>query len=1046
MRRFLSLVPLFALLLVPIPAAAQQAQATITGVVKDPSGAVLPGVTVEAASPVLIEKVRSGVSDGTGQYRIVNLPPGIYTVTFTLTGFSTFKREGIELAGTLTASVNAELKVGSLQETITVSGETPVVDVQSARRQYVIEGNDLQALPTSRSYNNVLQLAPGVDPGTAQIQLSPTMLLFTAHGGSSQDGRLTLDGINTGASRGGSGVSGYVPDMQNLAEVNFSISGNLGEAETGGPQMTVVPKQGGNRFSGSFFATAFGEGFQDDNFTPRLQAAGLGAPPKILHLYDIQGAIGGPIKRDRIWFFFNTRQVGRGDAQPGIFANKNAGDPNKWTYDPDLNTQGRIDTARKINALRLTFQLTPRNKLSVFYDNQPQCTGAGWLDGSDACRTTVPGTDGWIAGGSQVNGFFGPGPNSPETGDYQNNWQRVQQAKWQSPVTSRLLLEAGFGIYASRWGYEERPGNQTADLIRAQEQGTIPGTGLSNLKYRSSNWPNGRIGAHTWNASGSYVTGAHNVKFGYQGAFHRDIDNLFTIISNSQRLQYRFLNGTPNLITMDAGPWTRQVRTEYAAFFAQDSWTYNRMTIQGALRYDRAWSYYPAQSIGPDVFIPNEISYGRTTGIEGYNDISPRIGGAYDVFGNGKTSVKANFGKYLAPATNQYPYDTMNPVARLSTQTTRSWTDQNGNFKADCNLQNSATQDNRSSGGDFCGQWNDLNFGKERPTTVLDNSLLSGWGTRPNDWQFGVSVQQEVAPRVSVEAGYYRRWWNHFAPVTDNIVTKPSDYDTFSVNAPIDPRLPGGGGYSVGPIYDIRPSTGLVGQINNVVYNVENYGDYSRTGDFFDIGVTARLRNGLTLQGGTSTGRVTENTCAAVGGAPEFVGQVTTGSTRALANAAFPVVPFCDYQEPFRTGVKGTGSYIVPKIDVQVGGTFSSVPGVGLQATVTVPTAVASQTLGRPLAANLPNVTVNMLQPGTVFGDRANDLDLRIAKLFRFQNMRANLALDVVNVFNSDAILLYNPLMGAFSATGVYTANATWPAPTQVIQARLYRVSVQFDF
>src|SRR5262245_8361242 len=704
MRRFLSLVPLLALLLVPIPAAAQQAQASITGIVRDPSGAVLPGVTVEASSDVLIEKVRSGVSDGTGQYRIVNLPPGNYTVTFTLTGFSTFKREGIVLEGTLTASVNAELKVGSLQETITVSGETPVVDVQSARRQYVIEGTALQALPTSRSYNNVLQLAPGVDPGTAQIQLSPTMLLFTAHGGSSQDGRLTLDGINTGASRGGSGVSGYVPDMQNLAEVNFSISGNLGEAETGGPQMTVVPKQGGNRFSGSFFATAFGPGFQND-YSDRVSAAGLVAPPKILHLYDVKGAIGGPVKKDRIWFFFNTRQVGRGDAQPGIFANKNAGDPNKWTYDPDLNTQGRIDTARYINALRLTFQLTPRNKLSVFYDNQPSCTGAGWLEGSDACRTSVPGTDGWIAGGSQVNGFFGPGPNAPETGDYQHSWQRVQQAKWQSPVTSRLLLEAGFGIYASRWGYEERPGNQTGDLIRVQEQGTIPGTGLSNLKYRSSNWPNGRIGAHTWNASGSYVTGAHNVKFGYQGAFHRDIDNVFTIISNSQRLQYRFLNGTPNLITMDAGPFTRQVRTEYAAFFAQDSWTINRMTIQAALRYDRAWSYFPPQQLGPDRFIPTAVAFDTTKGSDSYNDIAARIGGADDVCGNGKTSLKSNYGKYLAPATNQYPYTTMNPVERLVTQTTRSWTDANGNFKTDCELMNPAAQDLRSGGADFCGAW-----------------------------------------------------------------------------------------------------------------------------------------------------------------------------------------------------------------------------------------------------------------------------------------------------------------------------------------------------
>ena len=172
---------------------------------------------------------------------------------------------------------------------------------------------------------------------------------------------------------------------------------------------------------------------------------------------------------------------------------------------------------------------------------------------------------------------------------------------------------------------------------------------------------------------------------------------------------------------------------------------------------------------------------------------------------------------------------------------------------------------------------------------------------------------------MSVEVGYYRRWWNHFTPLTDNILTKPSDYDQFNLTAPLDARLPGGGGYTVGPLYDIRPATGLVGQFNNVIHNVEDYGDYSRHADYIDIGITARLRNGLTLQGGTSTGRVAENTCATVAGAPEFVGSLTTGATRPLAAAGATLVPYCDYKEPFsRTGVKGTGSYIIPKVDVQI--------------------------------------------------------------------------------------------------------------------------------
>ena len=215
------------------PAFAQQAM--LAGVISDGSGGVLPGVTVEVSSPALIEKVRSAVSDGTGQYRIVALPPGTYAVSYALAGFNTVRREGVALTGNATTTVNIELRVGAIEESVVVTGESPIVDVQNARRQQVIAGQVLSTLPTSRSYNNILQLVPSVAAGDGNIQLRPTMLLFTAHGGSAQDGRLTVDGINTGSSRGGSGVSSYVPDVQNASEVVFTISGNLGEAETGGP-------------------------------------------------------------------------------------------------------------------------------------------------------------------------------------------------------------------------------------------------------------------------------------------------------------------------------------------------------------------------------------------------------------------------------------------------------------------------------------------------------------------------------------------------------------------------------------------------------------------------------------------------------------------------------------------------------------------------------------------------------------------------------------------------------------------------------------------
>src|SRR5439155_10322293 len=221
--------------------------------VRDTSGAVLPGVTVEASSPALIEKTRSAVTDGTGQYRIISLQPGTYAITFTLAGFSTVKRDGIELTGTFVATVNADMKVGALAETITVTGETPVVDVQSAKRETVLSGDVIESLPGTHAYGTLLNAMPGLTVDDNGLKNSPTMTFFTARGGSTNEGRMTINGMNVAASFNGGGVSSLAYDANNVDEVSVVLAGGMGETDVGGPVMNLVPRTGGNSFKGQVF-------------------------------------------------------------------------------------------------------------------------------------------------------------------------------------------------------------------------------------------------------------------------------------------------------------------------------------------------------------------------------------------------------------------------------------------------------------------------------------------------------------------------------------------------------------------------------------------------------------------------------------------------------------------------------------------------------------------------------------------------------------------------------------------------------------------------
>ena len=304
--------------LVVFPSAAF-AQASIVGTARDASGAVLPGVTVEASSPALIEKTRSVITNGVGQYSIQDLRPGTYSVTFTLPGFNTVKRDGIELTGSFIATVNADLRVGGVQETVTVTGEAPVVDVTSARTEQTIDGKTVAEIPTSRLYSSLTQLVPalnvqGNDVGGSQGNV---FSVFQIHGGRRNEGQVLVDGMSGGYQ--GMGVSGYAPEVGTAQEIVFSLSGGLGEATTGGPQLNIIGKQGGNTFAGSFFINGSGSAFVNDNLTPELRAQGLSTPLKPKQLWDINPSFGGPIKRDRLWFFATYRyQRNRADRRQHV--------------------------------------------------------------------------------------------------------------------------------------------------------------------------------------------------------------------------------------------------------------------------------------------------------------------------------------------------------------------------------------------------------------------------------------------------------------------------------------------------------------------------------------------------------------------------------------------------------------------------------------------------------------------------------------------------------------------------------------------------------
>jgi hypothetical protein len=1031
-------------LLIPTTALAQEG--TIAGTVRDEQGGAMPGVTIEATGPALIG-TRTTTSDDRGQYRITNLPVGTYTVVFTLSGFQRQQRDNVVLTSGFTANVSPALRVGNFQETVAVTADPPVVDVQNARQAITFSGDQLQELPTARNINSLLALTPGIGsayrPGTAYGICSGGVGTFCNPGiqgfdqgeelgGSllASQGQVKVDGmvINSNASltqsvAGGPIVGmlgGYMADIANAQEISIQLSGALGESETGGATINIVPRTGGNRFAGNFNTTYTRNSWfaKNDGAYENININNL-----VQYNYDVSGAYGGPILRDRLWFHSVARDQGKKQFPGGgeFFPNLHEG---KWgyNYQPDRPAGVLSYTNRWRNAnARFTWQATEKNKFNIFWDEQNFC--------QDPCHgmvATFVAPEAWWSVQVQPN--------------------RLQQLSWTNPLTSRILLESRMSITTQDNRTDRHlQYRNPREIPRVAETGTTAGgdavatrvnnfaglggpfalqSGSLNTDLTSPGSRAQRIDSDNYrmNASAAYVTGTHNFKVGYDGAI---ISQAVFNQANDPRMTYNYTQPTttvcnpfvnpaltacgnthlgnqfvgpqfdtfeeqnnyyrrprPSSVVINTGAGKVAERLNTHAFFAQDQWTFKRLTLSGALRYDRATSHYGSTCVGPDVFVPADLAFctGEHDGVS-FNDVSPRWGVVYDLFGTGRTAIKFNYGKYLGQAALTGVYANANPARRTVNSVTVNWDDLNGNRIVDCDIAgmleaarsrhaNGITNPNTVSGGPECASFTagsetqrfgrnpfvldaegslpglgltqcGLTFGV-RPE-VLDycaaygESLIDGWGRRDYRWQSGLGIQHELLPRLSVEVTWNRRRTSNVM-VTDRLNQgcdrflagtdvrtcnemflnyTHPDYHFYSYVAPQDPRLPGGGGYRVTGL-----NTGNNAQTATGPQVQTFMEERKSTWHGIDTNFVWRGPRGLRLNGGTSSGYSNLNTCYAELDNPNVRGR--DGDYRGG----------CDSLSPWNTRINGTVSFVIPWVDVLTSGVFQGFRGVSRSANV----------------------------------------------------------------------------------------------------------------
>ena len=649
MRRVGFSVALVCLAALLVPSAAS-AQVGIAGSVRDGTGAALPGVTVEASSPALIEKSRTVVTDGAGQYRIIDLSPGVYSVSFTLAGFKTIRRTDILLEGTLTAQVNVDMEIGSLEESITVTGASPVVDVVNNRSSLVATREVLDSIPTTARN---LPSRVALIPGTSVSFLTLGQYNMTIHGSVSQDMTIAVDGMRLNNLCGQGQFSGFYLNDAAAQEITFLTGAGSAEVSSGGLRLNVIPKDGGNTFSGTFFGYGSSGPLQSDNRTDAMKAANAFSAPGIDYDYMLNPSFGGPIMRDRLWFYFTYRFNDYVRYASGAqFAD---GTP------IPISDMGNYSAVT-----RLTWQATNRDKFRLYVDRQ---FNGEWYNNANALA-------------------------SPEATHDAEGGGWTPQIKWSQTTTNRIMIEAGYTLYDQPYSNRYNKAVGPLDLPR-YEATTQRLTGAGTNPYTSWTKNNGTA------ASMNYVSGSHAVKTGMTFGWGT---NSSTRFANAEIERLTFNSGRPISVTVRNTPYTstQKVKADLG-IYAQDAWTMKRLTINYGGRYDRFHAEVPPQSSPAVAWVPFERNFPAVENVPNWHDWAIRLAGAYDLFGNGRTALKVNSSKYLASEAAGFAQG-FNPMG--SQTSTRAWTDLDGNrsiLDANGNIQYNEVAPGASNFGTFTG-------------------------------------------------------------------------------------------------------------------------------------------------------------------------------------------------------------------------------------------------------------------------------------------------------------------------------------------------------